>query len=194
MKIAKPESETSRHDALASTLLTNLAAFQSFARGRLHDDTLAADAVQESLLRALKAEKKLSHNENLLAWFYRILRNVLNDLHRHRARQDTAMKGFAERLAANGQEDHAFEDVACRCFRDLLPTLRPEYVQVIELVDLGGRPQDSAADELGLSRNNLKVRLHRARRQLRERLEQTCRTCTTHGCLDCTCEDTHHER
>jgi RNA polymerase sigma factor (sigma-70 family) len=194
MKIAKPQSETQRHDALASTLLANLAAFQSFARGRLRDDNLAADAVQESLLRALKAEENLSHDENLLAWFYRILRNVLNDLHRRRARQETAMKGFAEHIAATGQEDHAFEKVACRCFRDLLPTLRPEYARVIELVDLEDRPQDSAAGELGLTRNNLKVRLHRARRQLRERLEQTCRTCTTHGCLDCTCEGAHDER
>lgn len=194
MKIAKPISETSRHDALAGTLLANLAAFQSFARGRLRDDALAADAVQESLLRALQAEEKLSHDENLLAWFYRILRNVLHDLHRGRARQETALKGFTEHLAATAEEDRALENVACRCFRDLLPALRPEYARVIELVDLRGEPQESAAGQLGLSRNNLKVRLHRARRQLRERLEQTCRTCSTHGCLDCTCEGAHNER
>jgi RNA polymerase sigma-70 factor (ECF subfamily) len=36
-------------------------------------------------------------------------------------------------------------------------------------------------------RNNLKVRLHRGRKQLRERIEQTCRACATHGCLDCIC-------
>jgi RNA polymerase sigma-70 factor (ECF subfamily) len=193
MKIAKPQPETQKHDALAGTLLANLAAFQSFARGRLHDDALAADAVQESLLRALKFEEKLSHDENLLAWFYRILRNVLNDLHRRRARQETALQGFAEHLAATNEKDHALENLTCRCFRDLLPTLRPDYARVLELVDLGGQSQESAADALGLSRSNLKVRLHRARRQLRDRLEQTCRTCTTHGCLDCTCEGAHNE-
>ena len=31
------------------------------------------------------------------------------------------------------------------------------------------------------------VRRHRAHRQLRERIEQTCRSCAAHGCVDCTC-------
>jgi RNA polymerase sigma-70 factor (ECF subfamily) len=31
------------------------------------------------------------------------------------------------------------------------------------------------------------VRLHRARAALKTRLEQSCGTCATHGCLDCTC-------
>ena len=43
------------------------------------------------------------------------------------------------------------------------------------------------AERLDITRNNLKVRHHRARQQLRERLEETCRTCATHGCIDCTC-------
>jgi len=44
------------------------------------------------------------------------------------------------------------------------------------------------AKELGITPNNLKVRRHRARQQLRERLEEVCRTCAKHGCLDCSCE------
>ena len=32
------------------------------------------------------------------------------------------------------------------------------------------------------------VRLHRARKALRLRLEETCRACADHGCLDCTCK------
>ena len=35
--------------------------------------------------------------------------------------------------------------------------------------------------------NTLNVRLLRARRRLREQLERVCRTCATHGCLDCDC-------
>ena len=44
------------------------------------------------------------------------------------------------------------------------------------------------ASDLGITPNNLKVRRHRARRALRARLEETCRICAAHGCLDCTCE------
>jgi DNA-directed RNA polymerase specialized sigma24 family protein len=58
MILLMPPAEHAVQDALATTLLSNLAAFQAFARRRLVDEQLAADAVQESLLRALKADRK----------------------------------------------------------------------------------------------------------------------------------------
>lgn len=182
------EPEPDLRDALATTLLANLAAFQSFARNRLHDDQLAADAVQESLLRALKSDHQLSYDKNLVAWFYRILRNVLTDLHRRRTTQDAAMERFADEFKIAGGASE-LETTACACLHGLLPTLRPEYAEAVRLLDLEEQAPDDAARSLGITRNNLKVRLHRGRRQLRERLEQTCRVCATHGCLDCTC---HH--
>ena len=187
MNILMPAPKPELQDALATTLLANLAAFQGFARRRLGDEQLAADAVQESLLRALKSERSLSHDENLLAWFYRILRNVLTDLHRRRATQTKAFERFTEELAIGGADEADVEQTACGCFRELLPTLRPEYAQVLQLSDLDGRPPEIVAKEVGITRNNLKVRLHRARRQLRQRLEQTCQLCAKHGCLDCHC-------
>ena len=100
MNSLMPAPEPELNDALATTLLANLGAFQGFARRRLGDDQLAADAVQESLLRALKSEHSLSHDENLLAWFYRILRNVLTDLHRRRAVQTAAFLAEAKCLSS----------------------------------------------------------------------------------------------
>jgi RNA polymerase sigma-70 factor (ECF subfamily) len=188
MNLLMPDPEPELRNALAATLLANLGAFQGFARRRLGDDQLAADAVQESLLRALKSERALSHDENLLAWFYRILRNVLTDLHRRRAAQSKAMERFSEEVAISGEDEADVEQTACACFRGLLPTLRPEYAQVLQLADLDGEPAEAVAERVGISRNNLKVRLHRARRQLRQRLEQTCQLCATHGCLDCHCD------
>ena len=183
-----PAPEPELQDALATTLVANLAAFQGFARRRLGDDLLAADAVQESLLRALKSERSLSNDENLLAWFYRILRNVLTDLHRRRAVQAKGLERFAQELAISGEVESDVEQTACACFRGLLLTMRPEYAQVLQLADLDGQSAETVAQQVGITRNNLKVRLHRARCQLRERLEQTCQLCATHGCLDCHCD------
>ena len=189
MILLMPPAEHAVQDALATTLLSNLAAFQAFARRRLGDEQLAADAVQESLLRALKADSKLAAEDNVVAWFYRILRNVLTDLHRRRAAQSRGLERFATESAVTSElNDADLEQTACGCFRDLLPTLRPEYAEALQLSDLDGLSTDAAAEQLGISKNNLKVRLHRARRQLRERLEQTCKMCATHGCLDCTCD------
>ena len=189
MNLSMPSPDNEVQDALATTLLGNLAAFQAFARRRVGDDQLAADAVQESLLRALKSDQKFSADDNVLAWFYRILRNVLTDLHRRHSVQARGLERLAaESAITHDAADADVERTACACFRGLLPTLRPEYARVLELSDLNGKPAAEIAEQLGISKNNLKVRLHRARRQLRERLEQTCKTCATHGCVDCQCD------
>ena len=182
-----PPTDEATQEALASTLLANLSAFQSFARGRLHDEQLAADAVQESLLRALRSDRAPSPQAHVVAWFYRILRNVLTDLHRRRTAQVSALERFAHEEPAEITDEELHKQ-ACACLHGLMRTLKPEYAEVLKLADVEGKPTDAVAEEIGISRGNLKVRLHRARKQLRDRLEQTCRACATHGCLDCQCE------
>ncbi len=68
------------------------------------------------------------------------------------------------------------------------PALKPEYAELIEKMELADGDPAQVAKQLGINRNNLKVRRHRARQALRERLEETCRVCAKHGCLDCTCQ------
>jgi RNA polymerase sigma factor (sigma-70 family) len=154
----------------------------AFLRARLPDPEAADDLVQDALLRALRAAPDLRDDDRLDAWLFQIARNAMADHHRQRARETGA-------LAQIEPETTDPEEVAalCACFRPLLPTLSPGYAEVIEAIDLEGEPSAVAAARLGLSPGNLRVRLHRARRQLRERLEATCRTCAAHGCLDCHC-------
>ncbi len=70
-----------------------------------------------------------------------------------------------------------------------LPTMPGEYAQLIWQVDLLGQPRSKVAKALGVSPNNLGVRLHRARRALHGALLRFCTTCPTHGFLNCTCEE-----
>ena len=79
------------------------------------------------------------------------------------------------------------EQVLCACFRELIPALKPDYALLIERLDLANGDSAQVAAELELTPNNLKVRHHRARQALRRRLEESCRLCAKHGCLDCTC-------
>lgn len=53
-------------------LLKNLDMFRGFVRARVSDPELAADVVQDSLLKAIKAEDTVRDDENVVAWFYRI--------------------------------------------------------------------------------------------------------------------------
>ena len=65
-------------------LLANLKTFVAFARRRVGDVHLAEDVVQESLLKALALAKKPTKEEDVMAWFYRILRRSIIDLYRRR--------------------------------------------------------------------------------------------------------------
>lgn len=167
-------------------LFDHLDVLLSYARSKVDNPALAADAVQESLLKALEAAPTLREDDKLLPWFYRILNNTIMDLHRRRQvkhKYEPAL--MAEMPTTVPPADHA---VLCRCIETLLPTLNPDYAAMITTLELGDEDPKLVADRLGITRNNLKVRRHRARQQLKQRLEETCRTCATHGCLDCSCQ------
>ncbi len=170
-----------------NALIENLNAFVAFARKRVGDPELAADLVQDSLLKALKSSDQPRDGEGAVTWFYRILRHSIIDLYRRRDVRDRAL----ERLQADlpEQPDAAAERVLCQCFKRLLPGLPDQYRDLLQRVDLDGASPKDAATALGLTLNNLNVRLHRARQRLREKVEVTCHVCSKHGCLDCSCGD-----
>ncbi|MEQ8351045.1 MAG: sigma-70 family RNA polymerase sigma factor [Leptospiraceae bacterium] len=167
-------------------LLKHRSKLLAFVRNRLGDADLAEDLFQEALLRAIRKAPEVDEEEQLLAWFYRVLRNAIIDQYRRNAAEERRVESVAATLS-----DSDFQEVEkelCQCFLELLPALKPEYREMIEKLELGHEDPEKAAFRLGIERNNLKVRRHRARQQLKERLEQTCRTCAEHGCLDCTCK------
>ncbi|HYE97022.1 MAG TPA: sigma-70 family RNA polymerase sigma factor [Rubricoccaceae bacterium] len=174
--------------SLEQHLLRERGRLLAFIQGRVGDPELAEDILQESLLRALRAAPDLQAEEKATSWLFQIARNAITDAYRRRASAHDARARYAAEREGSGGDVMTPEDEAalCGCVADLVPTLKPEYAAVVE-ADLAGRDAEALAAELGITRNNLKVRRHRAHQQLRERLEQTCRLCAAHGCLDCSC-------
>jgi RNA polymerase sigma-70 factor, ECF subfamily len=167
------------------SLLPPRAALLAYLRRRVESEAAAEDLLQDALLRALRAAPDLRSTDRLVPWFYRILDHAVTDHYRRRGvRRAAAPRLAAETDTASEPDDEA---VLCECFRALLPALTPAYADLIAAMDLGGASDADVAARLGVTRGALKVRHHRARRQLRERLDATCRTCARHGCLDCTC-------
>jgi RNA polymerase sigma factor (sigma-70 family) len=163
--------------------------FLNFLRRHVHSDAIAEDLLQQAILNAVRHGKDWDEKENSLAWFFRILRNQITDHYRKRASEQRKMDALTLEADQAGLFPDSEEDRnhLCICFEALLPSLKGEYADLIRRIDLGGEEPASVANELGLSYNNLSVRLHRARNSLRSSLEKTCGICTRHGCLDCTC-------
>lgn len=167
-------------------LLRQRSKIVGYARSRVGDASLAEDLFQDSLLKALQHADDLRDEDRLLPWFYRILNNAITDQYRRHGLEAKyqAQLGAEAQLLADTDEWAAL----CECFRDLLPTLKPGYGELILRLDLAGERPEQVAQALHLTGNNLKVRHHRARQALRQRLEETCRMCAEHGCLDCACK------
>lgn len=172
--------------AVIAALVDNHRRFLAFLQKRVGTRADAEDILQDAFVRVLARAGEIRDEERAVAWFYRLLRNALVDHWRARAARDRGLDAFA-REVTEAVPDPELEGEICRCFESLLPTLKPEYAAILREVDLNGRRPVEVAAAQGITPNAAMVKLHRARRALRARLEQFCRTCATHGCLDCTC-------
>jgi len=172
--------------AIVAALVENRGRFLSFLRKRVGSAADAEDILQDALVRGLAHAGDVRDEETAVAWFYRVLRNAVADHWRARAADGRRREALARELPAAGPDPAAAGEL-CRCFEALLPTLKPEQAALIQAVDLAGRRPVDVAAEQGISPNAAMVRLHRARKALRVRLEETCRACAAHGCLDCSC-------
>jgi RNA polymerase sigma-70 factor (ECF subfamily) len=170
------------------TLLANHRRFLDFLSARVGSREDAEEILQDAFVRGLEKAGEVRDGESAVAWFYRLLRNAVTDHHRRTAAGKKALEAHArEAPEADPGLDADLERAVCACVNDLVPLLKPEYADLIRRIDLGGADVTSAADALGITPGNARVRLHRARAALRGELERSCRTCATHGCLDCTC-------
>jgi RNA polymerase sigma-70 factor (ECF subfamily) len=154
---------------------------------RIGNTEAAAEVLQQFYLRVVSRAFALRQRESLLVWLSRLLRTVLADYARREAtrrRQETA---YAQQQALT-REDPELESTVCTCLYALLPTLKPEYADILRRVDLHGEPCQQVAAALGVSVNNVTVRLHRARQALKYALLLWCTTCPEHGFLRCACD------
>lgn len=165
--------------------------FLAFARRHLRDEAAAEDALQAAYVRAVERGRSLKDRDSVVAWFFRVLRRTLLDEHRRRGVRERGLAARRARTPAPIDESR-LRDTVCECVRALLPTVRDDQAALLRRVDVEGERLADVAKSLGITANNATVRLHRARKALRERLEQVCGVCTTHGCLDCQCDEAAH--
>jgi RNA polymerase sigma factor (sigma-70 family) len=176
-------------DAVAplAVLLDNHRAFLTYLERKVGDRALAEDILQDAFARVLARPDQAPGDEGVVPWFYRTLRNAVIDRFRRRQTADRALAAFAQEL--HGQEDPASDMASeiCSCVSRLATTLKPEYAEALQAIEVGGTPVKVFAEQKGLSSSNAAVRVFRAREALKKRVAESCGVCAEHGCLNCTC-------
>jgi RNA polymerase sigma-70 factor, ECF subfamily len=138
------------------------------------DEEDARDVVQEAYLRAYRGLKRFRGEAQFTTWLYRITANCASSTLGKRARHrhdvlddDDDIVDVSARVDPAEQADRgAVRDRVKQALAELPPRLRA----VVVLRDVYDLSHEAIAAELGISESAAKVRLHRARRKLRERL------------------------
>ena len=167
-----------------------------FLQRRLGSAEEAGDVMQTFMLRAIDRAAELRDLNTVRGWLSRILATSIADHQRGaaRRRQREAIMSPESFDAFSVEPDAELDEAICNCLYKLLPTLRTEYAEVIWRVDLLEEPREQVAASLDVTLGNLAVRLHRARKALKQRLVDMCLTCPVHGFLDCGCETAERAR
>jgi RNA polymerase sigma factor (sigma-70 family) len=172
---------------VVAVLVDNHRKFLSFLKGRIANPSDAEEILQAAFVKSIKKSDSIRNDESVVAWFYRLLRNAVVDYYRHRDAERRAMDHLASMVTETETHQPDIERAICRCVYDLLPTLKDDYSKLLMRVDLEGASITEVATETGMTANNTRVKLHRARKALLKQLQLSCGSCAEHGCLDCDC-------
>lgn len=173
-----------RPDAVDQALALHRDELIGFARKRAGHLVDPEDVVHRAAVRALAAADRLRDPARARAWLYRIVRNELA----------TELRGLGLPVAEL-PDDLADPEPAlpildagpCQCALAVTGELRPEYKQIIERAIVDEVAVTEVARELGITANNANVRLHRARKALRDAVQRHCGTTEPRDCAACTC-------
>ena len=152
-------------------LVSQINAIRSIGRARLTDAGELEDFVQETLLRAYTRRDQLGDVERLPQWVHAIARNTAINWNRNRRYLPTLSDAVAD--SEDGSEDACARMQAEERFRALRSALmalpaRDREMLVAHVVD--GVAYGDLQTRYGLSNSAVGVRLHRAKRRVRQRL------------------------
>jgi RNA polymerase sigma-70 factor (ECF subfamily) len=168
-------------------LLDNHRVFLGYLSRKVGDRDLAEDILQDAFAKVMVRPELAPSDEGLVPWFYRTLRNAAIDHFRRRGAATRAAEAFAHELETSVSAEPELHAEICGCVTRLASTLKPEYAEALQAIDVGGTAVKAFADQHGLSPSNAGVRVFRAREALKKRVVESCGTCADHGCLNCTC-------
>jgi RNA polymerase sigma-70 factor (ECF subfamily) len=128
----------------------------------------AADALQETLLRAWQGLPRFRGDAQLSTWLHRICLNAVHDQRERTAARRTAP--LDEVPEAPDRRDRFADAELSAQLAGALDGLEEEYRVAVVLCDLCGCSYAEAAELLGVPEGTIKSRIFRGRRTLAQRL------------------------
>lgn len=143
----------------------------TLARRLMGNEEDAKDVVQEAYLRAWRGVERFRGESSFSTWMYRITANVAYTQSAKKKRQATSsLDDVIDFVSVEPSEQG--DEFLQQDLQAALGRLPEKFRMVIVLKDIYDLPHDEIAQQLGISEAAAKVRLHRARKALRELLNE----------------------
>ena len=151
----------------------------------------AQDLAQETFIKVERGLEGLREDSRISTWVYRIAANTALDRLRSPSYTRSVRLADAGSSDRNGAieipnknsltgekaptvEQQHVRDEMNHCIRGFIENLHENYRTVVVLGELEGLKNREIAEVLDVSLDTVKIRLHRARAQLRKKLEMGC--------------------
>jgi RNA polymerase sigma-70 factor (ECF subfamily) len=154
---------------------------------RLAGQSEAEDLAQEVFLRVNRGLPDFKGDAKLSTWIYRIATNIATDRIRSRSSQESRSgkavpldeQLIEEGVDSKGDKKPSLEKQAMReemsaCVQDYINSLPESYRVPVTLSEIGGLTNKEISEALGLTMETVKIRLHRGRAKLKEKLKAGC--------------------
>ncbi|MCQ6558397.1 RNA polymerase sigma factor [Paenibacillus mendelii] len=165
VSIKVQEAVNGARDAFIQLIRANEQSMYAVARGILKSDSDAADAIQETILKAYNGIRGLREPAYFRTWLIRILINECRQIARHNSKF-IPMTGVVEREDVHGFESSMEVD-------ELLGELDLEHKEIVVLYYMEDMSVKEIAQSLDISEGTVKSRLYRARLKLAILLKET---------------------
>lgn len=144
-----------------------------FACRLLNSEEDAKDVTQDALMKVWHQQERMGELQNLEAWCMRIVRNLALD--RLKAKKYRVTETLDHAAAQPEQQQSPYQaaarqDVMNRVHH-AINALPEKYRTIIQLRDIDGFAYQEIAEILDISLSEVKINLHRARKAVREQLQ-----------------------
>lgn len=150
-----------------------------------HDPNDAMDLTQETLLKVITKLSQFSFKSSFRTWLYRIVFNeFLQSKRRKGEEQFSTFESMGDKLDAIPNPDMTIEEeieqkeiiveMRLRCMSGMLMCLNREQRLIYVLGDSFGIDHNMGAEIFELSPQNFRVKLHRARKELYNYMNNKC--------------------
>jgi RNA polymerase sigma-70 factor, ECF subfamily len=147
-----------------------------FILASVRDESAADDLVQEVFMRIQQNLESVRDTGKVSSWVFRIAHNLCRDHFRTRKEfsSHTELHEGLVHLQETPLQKKMEQGEMSQCVQDKLNLLPESLRSVLIFFDIMEFSQQEIADVLGLTVENVKVRLHRARKKFSGILEEEC--------------------